>query len=236
MSTAQDGSSRVTSAGGRARSGEKDRSITELRGLALLEVFAARWLSGRFLLRGNVVVLPVCGQMCAFRVCGGEHTWQQVVGNGGSNTLQRGATDSLRALGFEEVGGAHVVASALAVDSQTVVTLLPGVPEEGGEGEGRSININSRSRGTGMSGTGGNESQLRQAGMSDSKAGGSAMAEREGERGGVGGDEGGVGYAKRVAADLQGVSFGSVGGLEEQKAALREAVMLPLRHPELFER
>ncbi|CAI5974540.1 unnamed protein product [Closterium sp. NIES-65] len=78
--------------------------------------------------------------------------------------------------------------------------------------------------------------------------------EREGESGSCSGEEkegektekdedgeegrggGAAAVARRVAGDLRGITLGSVGGLEEQKKALKEAVLLPLRHPDLFHR
>ncbi|GJP40452.1 hypothetical protein CLOM_g134 [Closterium sp. NIES-68] len=47
------------------------RDKKDPQGLRLVEVFAARWLLGRVLLPGNIVVVPVCGQDCCFVVSHG---------------------------------------------------------------------------------------------------------------------------------------------------------------------
>ncbi len=50
------------------------------KGKALLQTFASRWLSGRFLLPGNLVTLPICGCDCVFVV---THAHSSSISKGG---------------------------------------------------------------------------------------------------------------------------------------------------------
>ncbi|KAH8940653.1 hypothetical protein BDL97_15G100600 [Sphagnum fallax] len=54
------------------------------KGKDLLQTFAARWLSGRFLLPGNLVTLPICGCDCVFVV---THARSSSISKGGDSNV-----------------------------------------------------------------------------------------------------------------------------------------------------
>lgn len=178
--------------------------LRQLRGRALVEVFAGRWLSGRMLLPGTLVALPVCGLTCEFITVAGHE--RVITAAAGAHSAQRAG------------------AVAFLVDGQTAVTLLPGLPESLSAGSDSDITA----AGSSPSASAQPHPPASQA-LSSSAAG-------EGGGGDTSSHTSARQLALRVASDLRGVSFGSVGGLEGPKAALKEAVLLPLRHPELFTR
>ncbi|CAI5486904.1 unnamed protein product [Closterium sp. Naga37s-1] len=228
-------------------SSSSSRSNKGLQGIRLVEVFAARWLLGRTLLPGNIVVVPVCGQDCCFIVSHGTVATAETAS--AMETAARTAGESAKQAARAEALAAEPARPLQVGPLTTVIVSSPPL-------------VSQPDRGAGTAASAATDAAAAAANIPlppfllTPTTTLIAAREREGESGSCSGEEtvgkegeakengeegdgragGAAAVARRVAGDLRGITLGSVGGLEEQKRALKEAVLLPLRHPDLFHR
>ncbi|CAI7906653.1 unnamed protein product [Closterium sp. NIES-53] len=224
---------------------------TKLQGIRLVEVFAARWLLGRTLLPGNIVVVPVCGQDCCFVVSHGTVPTAETA-SAKETAAKTGGEASKQAARAAAALAAEPARPLQVVPQTTVIVSSPPLVSSQDRVAGTAASATTVSAAAAAAAAAANiplppflltpATTLIGAREREGDSGSCSGEEKEGEKtekdedGEEGRGGGAAAVARRVAGDLRGITLGSVGGLEEQKKALKEAVLLPLRHPDLFHR
>ncbi|KAG1665840.1 hypothetical protein FOA52_005875 [Chlamydomonas sp. UWO 241] len=256
------GSDGSSSSGGGVHSGSSSSGSSSSGGhqRALLSRIASQHLSGRPLLPGNPVCVPLMGRTLVFEAvgatvaCAVAGAGQSVASGQGAAAPELGQSAPLgRALAFgagapspgqsAAPGQAQACAPwrarpvTVAAAATQLTLLLPGdahPTDASAAGAGGGGSRAAGGGGGGRSGGGARVPRGRPARRRDLCGGGGGV----GQRGGGGGGRGAACAVIRVCFDVGGLryagGFDTLGGVSEYVPALRQLVSLPLRAPQLF--